>query len=247
MKNIKSILLLAAWLTSSVSLMAGTIAIPLTTGNYLSTSESVITGNIKIDDKGNLGSIHNGETATFTLTNATAQEMVLTFLTGNNNASKPNVTVTLNDGKSDIFTTGAVSIENTGDWTPVTKHVFSLGNVPVGTYSLTFSFANSGSFVCNLGSIGVYNKSAYLATLDEMPGNITLSKGTYKTARFEEKNGNVGYMKNGASAYYPSLYATYGGTATLNIGLRHSRTSCFPQVRSSGLKFKNTSRILQTK
>ena len=220
MKNIKSILLLAAWLTSSVSLMAGTIAIPLTTGNYLSTGESVTTGSINNKDNGNLGSIHNGATATFELTNETAQEMVLTFLTGNNNNSNPNVTVTLNNGTSDIFTTGAVSIENTGGWTPVTKHVFSLGNVPEGTYSLTFSFANSGSFVCNLGSIGVYNKSAYLATLDEMPGNITLSKGTYKTARLEDK-GNVGNMKNGASAYYPSLYATYNGTATLNIGLQY--------------------------
>ena len=220
MKSIKSILLLAAWLTSSVSLMAGTIAIPLTTGNYLSTGESVTTGSINNNDGGNLGSIQNGATATFTLTNETAQEMVLTFLTGNNNNSHPNVTVTLNNGTSDIYTTGAVSIENTGAWTPVTKHVFDLGTVPAGTVSLQFSFANSGSYVGNLGSIGVYNKSAYLATLDEMPGDITLSKGTYQTARIESA-GNVGYMSNGASAYYPSLYATYDGTATLNIGLTY--------------------------
>ncbi|MGM9825201.1 MAG: pectinesterase family protein [Paludibacteraceae bacterium] len=220
MKNIKSILLLALLLAGSVRLLAGTIAIPLTTGNYLTTSESSTSGTINNNDNGNLGGIQNGATDTFTLTNATAQEMVLTFLTGNNNTSNPNVTVTLNDGTSDIYTTGAVSIENTGAWTPVTKHVFDLGTVPAGTVSLQFSFANSGSYVCNLGSIGVYNKSAYLATLDEMPGDITLSKGTYQTARLESA-GNVGYMSNGASAYYPSLYATYDGTATLNIGLKY--------------------------
>lgn len=215
----KSILLLALLLAGSVNLFAGT-TIPLSIGSYLTTGESATTGTINNNDKGNLGGIQNGATATFTLTNESAQEMVLTFLTGNNNTSNPNVTVTLNDGTSDIYTTDTVSIENTGAWTPVTKHVFDLGTVPAGTFSLQFSFANKGSYVCNLGSIGVYNKLAYLATLDKMPGDIMLSKGTYQTAKIESA-GNVGYMSNGASAYYPSLYATYGGTATLNIGLVH--------------------------
>ena len=95
MKNIKSILLLALLLAGSVNLFAGTIIIPLSTGSYLTTSESVITGKINNNDKGNLGSIHNGETATFTLTNESAQEMVLCFLTGTSNTNDPTVTVTL--------------------------------------------------------------------------------------------------------------------------------------------------------
>ena len=223
MKNIKSILLLAAWLAGSVSLMAGTIAIPLTTGNYLSTGESVITGSINNNDKGNLGSIKNGATATFTLTNESAQEMVLCFLTGTSNTNAPTVTVTLTDGSNELYTSGVVAIANNGGYGPVTMHLFDLGTVPAGTFSLQFSFAASSGYVCNLGSIGVYNKLAYRASLDEMPGDITLSKGTYEIARLEGEGNavNVGNIKNGASASYPSLYATYGGTATLNIGLKY--------------------------
>ena len=220
MKNMKSLLLLALLLAGSVNLFAGTIIIPLSTGSYLTTKESVITGNINNDDKGNLGSIRNGATATFTLTNESAQEMVLCFLTGTKSTSNPTVTVTLTDGSNELYTSGVVAIANTGSYDPVTKHLFDLGTVPAGTVSLQFSFAASGGFVCNLGSIGVYNKLDYLATLDKMPGDITLSKGTYKIASIGSAD-DVGNIKNGASAYYPSLYATYGGTATLNIGLKY--------------------------
>ena len=199
----------AAWATN----------IPLSVGNYLTTSESSTTGTINNNDNGNLGSIQKDATATFTLTNASAQDMVLTFLTGNNNSSSPQVTVTMNDGSSDFFTK-TVDIENTGAWTPVTMHTFDVGEVPAGTITLTFAFTNTSSYVCNLGSIGIYNKTAYLATLDAMPGDITLNKGTYKTARLENA-GNVGYMSNGATAYYPSLYVSNAGKATLNIGLVH--------------------------
>lgn len=223
MKNIKSIFLLALLLAGSVSLFAGTIIIPLSTGSYLTTSESVITGSINNNDKGNLGSIKNGATATFTLTNESAQEMVLCFLTGTSNTNAPTVTVTLTDGSNELYTSGVVAIANNGGYGPVTMHLFDLGTVPAGTFSLQFSFAASSGYVCNLGSIGVYNKLAYRASLDEMPGDITLSKGTYEIARLEGEGNavNVGNIKNGASASYPSLYATYGGTATLNIGLKY--------------------------
>ena len=177
MKNIKSILLLALLLAGSVSLFAGT-TIPLSIGSYLTTGESATTGTIKNNDGGNLGSIKTGATATFTLTNESAQEMVLCFLTGTSNTNAPTVTVTLTDGSKELYTSGVVAIANTRGYGPVTKHLFELGTVPAGTFSLQFSFAASdNNYVCNLGSIGVYNKLAYLATLDEMPGDITLSKG----------------------------------------------------------------------
>ena len=216
--NLTKIFAVMAMSVMTVAAMATDI--PLSIGTYLTTSDAATTGTINNNDGGNLGSIQKTATATFTLTNASAQEMVLCFLTGNNNSSNPTVTVTLNDGSGDFYTTGAVSVPNIGGWTPATKHVFDLGTVPAGTISLKFYFDNESSYVCNLGSIGVYSKSAYLATLDEMPGDITLNKGTYQTARIEG-GGNVGYMSNGASAYYPSLYASYEGTATLNIGMVH--------------------------
>ena len=222
MKNLNNriafLLLMVAGMFGVQKTIADT-AIPLSVGNYLVTSTSETTGAIKNNDGGNLGSIQKDATATFTLTNASAQDMVLTFLTGNDNNSSPQVTVTMNDGTQDFFTE-TVDIENTGGWTPITKHVFDVGEVPAGTVTLKFAFTNTSSYVCNLGSIGVYNKNDYLATLDAMPGNITLSKGTYQTARIEG-GGNVGYMSNGASAYYPDLFVSNAGKATLNIGLVH--------------------------
>lgn len=216
---IKTFVLLIALVGGVNVSWATETAIPLTVGNYLTTSTSVTTGSIKNNDGGNLGSIYKDATATFTLTNESAQDMVLTFLTGNNNNSSPQVTVTMNDGTKDFFTK-TVDIENTGGWTPITKHVFDVGEVPAETITLTFAFTNTSSYVCNLGSIGLYNKTSYLATLDEMPGDITLNKGTYNTAKIENA-GNVGFMSNGATAYYPSLYVSNGGLATLNIGLYH--------------------------
>lgn len=212
-------MLLLTALLGGASFSWADTAIPLSVGTYLDTSTSAAKG-LNNNDGGNLGGIHKDDYATFTLTNASAQDMVLCFLTATNNAgSNPQVTVSMNDGSSDIFTK-TVDIEGTGGWTPVTKHVFDVGEVPAGTITLTFAFTNSSGYVCNLGSIGVYNKTDYLATLDELPGDITLDKGTYKTARVESA-GNVGYMSNGATAYYPSLYATTGGAATLNIGMVH--------------------------
>lgn len=197
-------------------------SIPLNVGSYLTTSESATTGTINNNDNGNLGGIQKDATATFTLTNASAQDMVLTFLTGNNNDSSPQVTVTMNDGTQDFFTK-TVDIENTGGWTPVTKHVFDVGEVPAGTITLKFAFTNTGSYVCNLGSIGVYNKTSYIASLDGMPGDIDLSKGTYSECRYNyNDNGKVGWLSNGTYAYYPSLYVTSAGKTTLNIGMTYN-------------------------
>ncbi|MBO6306057.1 MAG: hypothetical protein J6M55_00985 [Paludibacteraceae bacterium] len=220
MKTTKHIL---AVMLTMVASMATAADIPLSVGTYLTTSESVTTGTINNNDNGNLGNIHKGETATFTLTNASAQEMVLTFKTGNNNNSNPKVTVTASDGGSYSFASGTVAIPNTGAWTPVTLHVFDLGTVLAGTITLTFAFDNESGYVGNLGSIGVYNKAAYIASLDAMPGNIDLVKGNYSTARYNDSgNGKVGWMSNGASCYYPSLYVSEAGYYSLNIGMTYN-------------------------
>lgn len=226
MKNLNNriafLLLMVAGMFGVQKAIADT-TIPLTVGNYLVTSTSETTGTINNNDGGNLGGIYKDATATFTLTNSSAQDMVLTFLTGNNNNSSPKVTVTMNDGTQDFFTE-TVDIENTGGWTPITKHVFDVGEVPAGTVTLKFAFTNTSSYVCNLGSIGVYNKATYIASLDGMPGDITLSKGSYQGgARYNDSgNGKVGWLSNNTYCYYPDLYVTSAGTATLNIGMTYN-------------------------
>lgn len=221
MKTIKSIL--AAMLLTVASVATAT-NIPLSVGTYLTTSESVTTGTINNNDGGNLGGIYKGATATFTLTNTSAQEMVLTFLTGNNNDSHPTVSVTASDGDSYSFASGTVAIEKTaGSWTPSVLHVFDLGTVPAGTISLTFAFDNESSYVGNLGSIGVYNKTAYLATMDAIPGSIDLTKGTYNGPKTEHENTNVGYVQAGGTAAY-TFYNNIEGGYNLNLDIYRYNT-----------------------
>ncbi|MBP1541162.1 MAG: hypothetical protein ILA25_03210 [Prevotella sp.] len=191
-------------------------AIPLSVDTYLTTSESATTGTINNNDGGNLGGIQNNASATFMLTNASAQDMVLYFLTGNNNDSSPKVTVTLSDGSSEIFIK-TVDVEKTGGWNPVSKHIFDLGTVPAGKLSLTFAFSNTGSYVCNLGSIGLYNKTAYIANMDQIPGSITLANGTYNGPRVES-GGNVGYVQNGGAATYV-VYSKHDGAYDLTLDI----------------------------
>lgn len=193
-------------------------AIPLSSGTYLDTSTSATTGKIKNNDNGNLGSIHNGATATFTLTNATAQEMALAFLTATNNSDgNPQVTVTMNDGTDDFFTK-TIDVENTGNWTPSTPHVFELGTVPAGTITLKFAFSVSSSYVCNLGSIGLYAKDDFNATMDVIPGSITLTKGTYNGPKTENNGANVGYVQNGGKASY-AFYSSMEGAYDLSLDI----------------------------
>ena len=212
---LKSLLLLLCMAGGAIGAWADT-AIPLSIGTYLTTSESATTGTINNNDGGNLGSIQKNATATFTLTNASAQDMVLCFLTGNNNDSSPQVTVTLNDGSNSLFTQ-TVDIEKTGGWNPVSKHILDLGTVPAGTLSLTFSFTNSSSYVCNLGSIALYNKTDYIATMDQMPGSITLDKGSYSGPKVESA-GNVGYVQNGGTATY-AIYSNEEGAYELTLDI----------------------------
>ena len=221
MKTTKHIL--AAMLLTLASVATAT-NIPLSVGTYLTTSESVTTGTINNNDGGNLGGIYKDATATFTLTNTSAQEMVLTFLTGNNNDSHPTVSVTASDGDSYSFASGTVAIEKTaGSWTPSVLHVFDLGTVPAGTISLTFAFDNESSYVGNLGSIGVYNKTAYLATMDAIPGSIDLTKGTYNGPKTEHENTNVGYVQAGGTAAY-TFYNNIEGGYNLNLDIYRYNT-----------------------
>ena len=196
----------------------------MTVGTYLTTSEAATTGTINNNDGGNLGGIkktNTPTTATFSnLVVSSGQNLVLTFLTGNNNNSSPKVTVTLNNGSSDIFTTGEVAIEKTGNWTPSTKHIFDLGAVAAGTYSLKFTFDNSNTsdYVCNLGSIGIYSKTTFDATLDVVPGNITLTNGVYNGPKTENSGANVGYVQNGGKAAY-TFYSGMEGAYDMTLDI----------------------------
>lgn len=212
-KTSRLLTLLMLLLVSIGTSWAGTVNIPTTFGSYITTSESTTTGNINNNDNGDLGGIYNGSSATFTLANPTSKDMVLAFKMGRGTTGgDPKVKVTLNNGTSDVFTT-TVDFITTSSWTPSDLHVFDLGRVAAGTYTLKFEFSTGSSYVGNLGSIGLYAGNTYYP----IPGDIDLNSGSYTTASVEGA-GNVGYVSNGASASY-TVYNNVAGTATLNMGI----------------------------
>lgn len=191
--------------------IGGGVTIPTTSGSYISTDEATLT-NCNSENSGkDIGSTHNGSTMTMSLNNTAASDYILQFLSGANGLT---ATIDVNVKGGGFDQTQSFNISNTGSWTPSVVHAMELKNLPAGNLTLKLTVTSTtGSYAGNYGSFAVYPKSQY----DEIPGNITLDKGAYQTARVEG-GGNVGYCSNGATATY-TVYNTVKGTATLNMGM----------------------------
>ena len=116
-KTIKSIIVMLAALLSMGAKAATTVTIPTTAGTYIDWNACDLTG-AKIENSGaNIGSTGASTVATFTISNTTQQDYILTFATGSKNAAKMQVTLT-NTATSSVVLTKSVDILNTGSWTP---------------------------------------------------------------------------------------------------------------------------------
>lgn len=204
MKNIKSILLLAALLAGSVNLFAATaVAIPQEMGSYINWSNAVL-ANCNSENKGaNVGSTRANTVVTFTLTNSTEQRYLLEFKTGAKNLTAV-LTITVKNGET-VLSTADREVVNTGNWTPITNQLVDLGTLPTGTLTLEIKTkSTTGSFAGNWGDLALHSVAQY----DQIPSEsaIDLTKGTYTGCKVEAA-GNVGYIKRGTSAIY-NLYCT---------------------------------------
>lgn len=184
---------------------AATVSIPQVLGQYIDWNDATL-GNCNVENNGkNIGSTHNGSTATFSLSNATAQEYFMTMKTGANNLTAV-LTITVKDGANQVFTTER-EVVNTGSWTPSTLHNFSLGELPKSdNLSLEIKVkSTTGSYAGNYGDLAIYAASQY----DQVPSanNITLNAGTHTGARYESANDNIGYITNNTSSIY-TVYNT---------------------------------------
>lgn len=184
---------------------AATVSIPQVLGQFIDWNNATL-GNCNVENNGkNIGSTHNGSTATFSLSNATAQEYFMTMKTGANNLTAV-LTITVKDGTNQVFTTER-EVVNTGSWTPSTLHNFSLGELPKSDdLSLEIKVkSTTGSYAGNYGDLAIYAASQY----DQVPSanNITLNAGTHTGARYESANDNIGYITNNTSSIY-TVYNT---------------------------------------
>ena len=161
-----------------------------------------------------IGSTKNGSVITLKLDNSTAGDYILSFMSG---AQDLTATVNVEVTSGAYKVSKDFNIENTGAFTPISFHCMELNNLPSGEVTMTLSVTSTtGSFAGNYGKFCVAETSYF-----DPISCIDLSRGVHSIARYEEKNNNVGFCRNGATAAYMA-YNSITGDATINVGLEFS-------------------------
>lgn len=112
------------------------VTIPTTGGNYIDWSKATLSNCNPEGGGSRIGSTHNGSTATFNLTNSTAQDYYLSFASGANSLTAT-VSMTISNG-SGYTQKEEFDISNTGSWDVYEFHAAKFENVPSGSLTLTF-------------------------------------------------------------------------------------------------------------
>ena len=206
MKTIKSIIVMLAALLSMGAKAATTVTIPTTAGTYIDWNACDLTG-AKIENSGaNIGSTGASTVATFTISNTTQQDYILTFATGSKNAAKMQVTLT-NTATSSVVLSKSVDILNTGSWTPSAITNIFLSQLPAGSFELKFAVTEASSYAGNWGKLAFYTTDSF----NTIPGTIRIASGGYAGgARLENSDTNVGWISNGTSATYSFICSEAG-------------------------------------
>lgn len=197
---------------ASYSGAAQEVSIPTPDGSNISWNDATLTNCSTENDGANIGSTHNGSTATFTLTNTTQQDYYLTFLSGAKGLTAT-VSWTLTDGGS--YTQQKMfNISNSGSWTPSEKHGAWFSNVPAGALTLTMKVeSTTGSYAGNYGGLAMLTTDG----VPTVPGIVDIATGSYAGgARLENNNDNVGWVSNGTSASY-DIRVTEAGVYQMTI------------------------------
>lgn len=206
MKTIKSFIVMLAALLSMGAKAATTVTIPTTAGTYIDWNACDLTGASVENSGANIGSTGASTVATFTISNTTQQDYILTFATGSKNAATMQVTLT-NTANSNVVLTKSVDILNTGSWTPSTINNIFLSQLPAGTYELKMQVTEATSYAGNWGMLAFYTTESF----NTIPGTISIASGGYAGgARLENSNTNVGWISNGTSATYSFICSQVG-------------------------------------
>jgi len=208
-KKLKLFMMLLAVVLGKGGLMAADVAIPTANGSYFDWNNASISNGKVENDGANIGSTNSSTVATFTVSNSTQQDYVLTFTTAANGLTGE-LNVVLTNSSSETVFSKVAAIENTGSWylnETATVHRYLVRQLPAGTYSLTFSTkSTTGSYAGNWGKLAFYAADNY----DQVPGTLTLSKGTYHGPRLENDDTNVGYIQNNGTATYDMINTSAG-------------------------------------
>ena len=239
-KLFKTTLLLLALAGGVSSAWAdGTISIPQDLGSYIvlgtatgtsSVSDGVTITGCNIDsqlgDETNnryysVGSTGSSTVVTITINVTEAADYIFGFKTGAQNCTA-SLSLKLTDSTSQEVWTSTASVENTGSWTPVTNHYYSIGNLTAGIYTMTISTNSitSGSYAGNWGQFCFNTKTQLAMPLLSSSSYINLATGTYAGGR-SYGGDNVGSIRNGASAEYVVYNSSESAKYLLDMGVSY--------------------------
>lgn len=205
MKTTKTILALLAILLP-FGVWAETVNIPTAAGTFINWNDATLESANVENDGANIGSTGASTVATFTVSNPTTQDYILTFATGSKFEAKMQVTLT-NTGTNDVKLSKSVDIVNTGSWTPSTISNIFLSQLPAGTYELKMQVTEASSYAGNWGKLAFYTTESF----NTIPGTISVASGGYAGgARLENGDTNVGWISNGTSATYSFICSEAG-------------------------------------
>ena len=219
----RCIAMAALCVLSISSMWAGVVSIPTQLGQYIDWSEATLS-NCSVENSGaNIGSTHNGSSATFTLQNDNKMDYVLTFTSGASNLTAV-MNVTLKNEAGTQLYSEDFNISNTGSWSLTEAHSGNLGKVEAGKLTLVMTIkSTTGSYAGNFGKLAIYSLDDYYASYPQIPGDgfLPLEAGTYTThtgCRYETGNQNIGYITNGTSSEF-TFYASQAGYYNLVMAI----------------------------
>ncbi len=153
MKLYKTILLLFALIAGVSASWADPVSIPQAFDTYINWNNATKSDCQAENNGENLGFTHVNSSATFTITNETAQDYVLSFMSSSE-GSEPilwNLKLTNNTTSTNVIDEN-FTVENTEQFTQYgNAHSYLFESLPMGTYTLTFTALGiSGSYSGNL-------------------------------------------------------------------------------------------------
>lgn len=231
MKLYKTTLLLFALIAGVSASWADPVSIPQAFDTYINWNNATTSGsraeNTGNEDGGNLGYNTTGTWATFTITNETAQDYVLTFMSSSEGSDPVRWSITLTDNStsSDVIDT-EFTVARTGNFSKYANaHSFLIPNLPAGTFTLRFApIEASGSYSGNLKYLSFRAKDQ-LAKPFENVSNLLDLMANFSNAQLNNGTKTINQINSeGGYAHDIPAYVKTAGSYVLSF-----RISSFQQ------------------
>ena len=226
----KTLLLLLA-VAGTNTAWAAAVSIPQDLGNYINWSNATSTAtaeNTGNADGGNLGSTAKDKYATFSISNKTEQDYVLSFRSSSNSCVA-NWTLTMTNSSSvevlnKTFAVVSTSSDNWNNYSNVYSYL--LKSLPADTYTLTFTCTEvtAGSYGGNLKYLA-FNKASDFSNMPLAANSeyLSFANGTATTTgnpRYVPEGNIIGWIPS-----YGSGEEAYPNNAFIDSYFFHNNTS----------------------